>query len=268
MLLKIDIHAASNGALLQSFPIVGASPYDAYKLSSVTGLGPTKVELSHDKNVTSNGVFVRNAWSGSRNVVFSIDLRPYGNDIQTLRHRIYRTFEPSNLVQVRVYSSDKPTMMTTGYVESVDFELYSRDPKVQISIFCEEPHLKGIAEVKLSGKTNTPISIWDQANAKTPFRLELFINKPASIISIHSGLGNLVLDGSYFNVGDVARVSSEPGNKFVSKRTGSTTSYALDSIRSGTLDLSFGGVNVGNVLVNSSDDMNVDLYFTPRWLGV
>lgn len=136
------------------------TPDSPLQIRNIGGLGPVKANI----NTTPYGSFTGESYNGSsvgkRNIVISIGFNPnwVGQTIESLRALLYQYFMPESFVNLRFLSSHLPTVEINGYIESMEPNIFSKDPEVQISIICPEPDFVSVTAVTVDGVTNTDTS--------------------------------------------------------------------------------------------------------------
>ena len=107
-------------------------------ITNITGIGPPKATINLSDISTGDGSFFNSAHVSSRNIVFSIKF--YGNDIEASRQLAYIQFPIKKNVTL-IFETDKRILVTNGYVESDEPDIFSSESGTQISIVCNDPYL-------------------------------------------------------------------------------------------------------------------------------
>jgi hypothetical protein len=139
MLTKVEVIGSSTGTL--SIVLAGQG---AVQIRDISGLEPVKAEIT---SVPSNkdGDLFQNARLGTRNIVFQFGLNPNWVDqtMSSLRRVLYTHFTPKTWRTLRFHSDDMPTVQIGGYVESLEPNMFSQDPEIQVSVICLKPNFIG-----------------------------------------------------------------------------------------------------------------------------
>lgn len=110
-------------------------------VKSVTGLGPVKANINMTDISTSDGARYNSSRLESRNIVFDILYYYTGAEsIEDLRHKSYKYFPLKHNVEIKIETSSR-VLVTTGYVESNEPEIFSNAEGTQVSIVCPDPYL-------------------------------------------------------------------------------------------------------------------------------
>lgn len=116
-----------------------------FLIRSIDGLGPPKGNINiTDLSLIDGGVF-NSARADKRNVV--IDLVFWGHDIESIRQKSYRFF-PLKKPLGLIIETDNRKSLITGYVESNEPEIFSKEESTQISIVCPNPFASALKDQK------------------------------------------------------------------------------------------------------------------------
>lgn len=139
--------------MIQSFTItnyIGESifidirkPQDTgFLISSVTGLGPVKADISRSETGIFDGSIISNSRLESRNIVFNIvffEDNADHLDIEDIRHKSYKYFPPKKEVKI-VTTNEHGDYEISGIVETNDVPIFTKTEGTQVSIICEDPY--------------------------------------------------------------------------------------------------------------------------------
>lgn len=206
-----------------------------FRFKSVDGLGPVKAEISTVELASEAGSTFLSSKDSVRNIVIKVEYRPdysRGFTVTDLRRKLYEVFTPKSKVDLFFNDSDLGAMSIVGYVESFEPDIFSDKPSVQISILCPEPYFRRPGEaqttVTIPDASIASFNIPYSGNIPVGFLLEYTITEAISEGRLE--LVKLGSDGklsllSAFNIGDVIRINTVPGAKYVQRvRSGTTTS--------------------------------------------
>ena len=117
-----------------------------FLISSVTGLTPPKANIASEPYAAYDGMVVGNTRVESRNIVLTIIFYESNTEklsIEELRHKCYRCFPLKKVITFYV-ENDSGIYWATGYVESNEINIFSKNESAQISIVCPDPYfIKG-----------------------------------------------------------------------------------------------------------------------------
>jgi len=118
-----------------------SNAYNGIKIRNITGLGPVAAEFNNSRNSNGVGVNHTSSYIGQRNIVFSLGLSDTKeNTVEDLRHNLYLYFPIGQIVELRFETDRGDIRQIFGRVESVEPELFTKDPSLQVSIMCEYPY--------------------------------------------------------------------------------------------------------------------------------
>jgi len=115
---------------------------DPVFIRNIDGLGPVKADIATTPFASGRGELYQGSSTPKRNIVLTVGLNPDWEGEQTmasLRQILYRYLMPENWTKLRFFSQELPDVDIEGYVESMDPNIFSQDPEMQISIICPEP---------------------------------------------------------------------------------------------------------------------------------
>lgn len=153
MLTALRAYSSWRTAPLLPLSEGGRPDTDLIQIRSVDGLGPVKGTI----NTTPYGSVDGEAFAGTsipaRNIVITLGLNPDW-DVWTmgkLRRLLYAYFMPKLAVRLLFESDDMPPVEISGYVESCEPGLFSKDEEIQISIVCPDPYFTAIDPTVITG---------------------------------------------------------------------------------------------------------------------
>lgn len=104
---------------------------------SISGLGPPKANINSTDLATADGAFYSSARASTRNIVFNLQFM-FAPTIEDSRQLTYKYFPLKKLVKIEV-ETDNRNLETSGYVESNQPDIFSKEETTQISILCLNP---------------------------------------------------------------------------------------------------------------------------------
>lgn len=106
-------------------------------VKSISGLGPPKANINSTDLATADGALYSSARASTRNIVFNLQFM-FAPTIEDSRQLTYKYFPLKNLVKIEV-ETDNRSLETSGYVESNQPDIFSKEETTQISILCLDP---------------------------------------------------------------------------------------------------------------------------------
>lgn len=131
---------------------------DPYKtgflVSSVTGIGPVKAEINTTDVGTLNGSRLSSTRIPERNIIIKIIfMEGSAGKIEDLRQKSYKYFQTTKEVTLEI-ETDNRKCRVSGYVESNEPDIFSKQESAQISILCTDPAMYSLDD----GVVNTVFS--------------------------------------------------------------------------------------------------------------
>lgn len=124
--------------------------FNGLAIESITGIGPGKATINVTELATSDGGIYNSARLSKRNIVFSFYIVGEPNP-EDSRQLLYRIFPIKERVSIE-FITDNRMSTITGYVESVEPDIFQDKEKSQVSIICDDPYFYADnAEYKLNG---------------------------------------------------------------------------------------------------------------------
>jgi hypothetical protein len=141
VLIKVEIFSPQPDA--PTLPLGGLMPSDdPVFIRDIAGLEPVKADIATTPFASGRGELYQGSTVPKRNIVLTLGLNPDWEGQQTmasLRQILYRYLMPENWTKLRFFSQELPDVDIEGYVESMDPNMFSQDPEMQISIICPKP---------------------------------------------------------------------------------------------------------------------------------
>lgn len=232
MLTQMEVFA--QGVTAPPLPILDQNvAMDAIQIRNIDGLGPVKASVNTTQYGSVDGEFFNSSYTPKRNIVLTIGLNPdwATQTFESLRQILYSYFMPESQVKLRFTSTHLATVEISGYVESCEPILFSKNsnpnPEYQISIICPDPYFIASDATVIPGVTEaiagtTDIIVEYEGSVPTGFIVDVvlpsggtafsgeirLINKTPSIkVAISTGIA--VSTTQFF------RFSSVQGDKYV-----------------------------------------------------
>lgn len=113
-----------------------------FLIKEVTGIEPPKANINTSELSTNDGSRYNSARLSERNIVFDLVFvdTPGRESIEDIRLKSYRFFPIKSKVEIFI-ETDRRSAKVTGYVESNEPTIFSKEEGTQISILCPDPYL-------------------------------------------------------------------------------------------------------------------------------
>lgn len=232
MLIKME--ALNSAGDLLTLVLDDAS--DGLVLKEVGGLGPVKATIVSSRFASLPGAQYHSSSRETRNVVISIELQPdyVSTSVQDLRMMLYDFFMPDDSVTLTFYDSVRPTVKTSGSVETCEPTIFAKEPSMTISVICFDPDLlpldsETVSDVTVSDTSETTVPY--DGNIKTGYELELDVDRDLAEFSVYTRAPDGTVQTMNFVVDlvadDVVKIGTVQGNKYVTLTRASVTTSIL-----------------------------------------
>lgn len=126
---------------------LGKPENTGFLIKSITGLGPVKANVNTTEVATNDGSMFNSSRLSQRNIVIQMVFvnSIYGEDIEEIRQKSYKYFPIKKNVEL-VIETDNRYVRTTGYIESNEPDIFSKEEGTQISIICPDPYFYSASE--------------------------------------------------------------------------------------------------------------------------
>lgn len=111
-------------------------------IKSITGLGPGKANINTTDLASDDGSIYNSARATERNIVMTLgfmQIPGITDTIEDARQLTYKYFPRKKPITFYVLT-DNRELFTTGYVESNEPDIFSKEETAQISIICPDPN--------------------------------------------------------------------------------------------------------------------------------
>ena len=139
-------------------PLSGRGPEtDLLQVRDIEGLGPVKAAVNTTPYGSMDGEAFTGSLVNSRNIVLTIGLNPNWDEwsMEALRRLVYSYFMPKLQTKLVFESNDEfPPVEISGYVESVEPDIFAKDVQVQVSIICPDPYFVAVDPVVINDVSN------------------------------------------------------------------------------------------------------------------
>lgn len=162
MLTKVTAHSAWTGFPPLVLNLLERPETDLFEVLNIDGLGPVTASVNTSQYGTVDGEAYNGSNVGKRNIVFTMGFNPdwADNTYSSLRTVLSRYFSPKQNVRLVFESDERLPVEISGYVESNEPNIFSKDPENQISIICPEPHFVAVDITQILGlSSDAPLEI-------------------------------------------------------------------------------------------------------------
>jgi len=109
----------------------------------INGLGPSKSTVNLTEVLSADGAFYNSSRVTPRNLVFDLGFYDDGSEsVESIRQKTYRYFPMKKEITIQV-DTDNRIGETTGYVESNEPDIFSKDSGAIISVLCPRAFFYG-----------------------------------------------------------------------------------------------------------------------------
>lgn len=127
-----------------------------FQITNIDGLGFVKADLASSGRTNTPGEILTGKSVGKRNIVIDFRLNPNWatQSVADLRRILYKYFRPTDDVELTFNSDEAPTQVNIfGTVESMEPEMFTQEPIIQVSILCYEPNFRALDPIVHAGTT-------------------------------------------------------------------------------------------------------------------
>lgn len=223
------------------FPLYEPTADLPYLIKKIDGIGPPKAEIVSSNSINTDGVFVHSTRVGVRNIVLTIGYNPAYQHNQTmsgLRREMYNYLSPKSFVLLRMNENEVGHKLINGYVESHEPDIFSREPQVIVSILCDDPYFRDPVDKPISNYSGKTVSMKPFQTADTGFVFELVATELITTVRIENFVDDDIYYSTDLNPGDKVSISTERGNKYIRRDTGSGYVNDLNGLYAGSLSMS------------------------------
>lgn len=226
MLTQLEV--VSPGIAVPPFDTsAGTLATDPVQIRNIEGLGPVPAAINTQPFGSIDGEAFGGANVGKRNIVLTLGLNPDWavQTIAELRRILYSYFMPKNQVRLVFTSTHMVDVDILGYVETVEPNIFSKDPQLDVSIICPTPYFKSVVYSAVTGTTlafgdNTATEIEYFGDLPTGFVLDTtYISAGATLNGelriLNQTTNVLIVSTCGVDSGKYTSVSTVQGQKFV-----------------------------------------------------
>lgn len=200
MLTQVEVSNSNDDHLIMS---ITAAAADEVQIRGIEGLGPVKADLP-SASYYGDGEYITGKRVNKRNIVLTVGLNPdwTTQSISYLRNSLYKYFMPKRWIRLEFTSTHLPTVFIEGYVESLEPNMFTQDPEMQVSIICPRPDFIAVDPTQKTGTMHsafgTPL-IWDYEGT-VPTGFILMQTTPSTTFTGELQISNNNEDGGLIGV--------------------------------------------------------------------
>lgn len=156
MLTKVTVYSSLPGLDPLVFNLSDIPDSDLFEVRNIDGLGAVKADVNTSPFAIIRGESYVGSGVGKRNLVFTVGLRPdWATWTPTKLRRLLDSYFMPQMNPTLIFEGDEQApVVISGYVESNEPSIFSKDSENQISIICPEPDFITVDPVILEGSTN------------------------------------------------------------------------------------------------------------------
>lgn len=175
MLTKVTIYGPSAAVSPLILPLANIPDTDLFEIRNIDGLEPVKAAISTSQFAVVDGEFFSGSSVGKRNIVLTLGLRADWVDWTpaNLRRKLDSYFMPKSNVTLIFEGDEQAPVVISGYVESNEPSIFSKDPENVVSIICPDPAFVTVDPIEIVGDSTTPVTIDYQGTVESGIYLEI-----------------------------------------------------------------------------------------------
>lgn len=142
-------------------------------VKNVTGVSPIGAEIFITPFGSIDGGIFAGARVPSRNIVLTLGMLNNPSDAEASRMVVYNYFRIKDWVNL-LFITDSRTLQITGYVESVEADIFSKSEDVNVSIICVDPWFHSTTNDQIGFSGTMPMFEFEFSNESLTDNLLLF----------------------------------------------------------------------------------------------
>jgi Phage tail protein len=272
MLTMVTVQNIRTGTLL--LPLMDSS--GGYAVEDIQGLDPVKATFVSSSQAQMDGAQLHNKRREPRNILMKLGLKPdyVTNSVASLRSNLYRYLMPKSTVIFSLYSDDVLWGTTEAEVESLENNMFTADPVVDISLICYDPDFHAPSPTLIEAQTvsdATTQSIEYDGTSDTGIIFNIAFPRASSEIRLYNIRPDLIdnmldIDGSFL-LNDILTINTNKGQKSVTINRSGLIIPALYYLASGSSWITLTqGINQFRAY-HSGTPIPFDLEYTKKYGG-
>ena len=224
MLTKVTVHSQWANVDPLVLNITNRPETDLFESRNIDGLGSVKADVNTTSLGSVDGESFVGSNVGKRNIVFTIGLTPDWDQwtVSRLRRVLDKYFMPQLSVRMVFETMEFSPVEISGYVESNEPNMFSKDPEHVISVISPELYFKSVNPTVILGQTDMdPMEIDYEGNVETGMIVVVNGRTGAGTdptlvkIRVNDPLENSIEVPSPVTLNEDYVMSSIPGDKYV-----------------------------------------------------
>lgn len=211
-----------------------------FRVADIEGLDPVKANIVSSSSANQDGEEYQSSRRDPRNIKLKIELvpDPVTDTVYSLRKTLYKFFMPKSEVHLRFFMLDGLEVDIVGRVETCEAALFTKEPTMNISVFCGRPDFYEITPELVPGFTtdgDVPMVIDYAGSIETGIKFTLSVDRAMDSFSIFhlppsEDIQALDFDNVPLLAGDVVEISTVRRAKGATLLRAGTTSSVLYGI--------------------------------------
>lgn len=211
MITSLEFTSGTNAPLVMSL----VDP-EGFIVKSIDGLGPVDTDVqienyaAYDNRffVSPDSGFYVGSNAGMRNIVLQVALKPswaLGQTVSELRSSLYKTFLMKQAITVKIISDEIEDVTIVGYTETIEPNIFTKDPTIQISLVCPDPYFYGvqIGDATVRAFTTTAVDFTVNYVGDVPSELIFKVIKNSDTSTTAENIGFYSYTGASLTAGEI-----------------------------------------------------------------
>lgn len=207
-----------------------------YVIEDILGLDPVKATLVSSSFANLDGAKYQSSRRETRNILLKLGLEPnyITKSVRDLRIHLYSFFIPKTQISLRFYMSDDLVVDIIGIVETCETALFTKEPKVNISIMCFDPDFVELDPIVVAGDTVADLDEFNieyGGSVETGIQFVLNVDRALSEFTIYHRPADNILRTFDFSASleadDILTINSVVGEKYITLSRLSTLTSLL-----------------------------------------
>lgn len=177
MLNKVTVFSPTPAVPPLVFDLKDIPETALFEMHNIDGLEAVKATITTSQFASGDGEGFGGSSIGKRNLVFTIGLNPDWNEftMTALRRKLDAYFMPQMNVTIFFEGDEQAPVVISGYVESNEPNIFTKDPEHQVSIICPEPDFVAVDPIVFTTSANNdlPDVIDYNGTIETGYNLEV-----------------------------------------------------------------------------------------------
>lgn len=220
MLTEVKAYSSWRSAPTLQLDADGRAERDLIQIRNIDGLDPVKASVTTSPYGSVDGTAYTGSSVQNRNIVLTLKPNPDWNTwtYEKLRRMLYSYFMPKVVTRLVFYSDDMVPVEIYGIVEGVSVNIFSKEPEVQVSIICPDPHFTALNPTILTGVNNELKTFDYNGNVESGMIVKVtHVSGAPTTIGIQLGDPKITYFGVFADVNSTKyfELSSIPMRKYV-----------------------------------------------------